>query len=182
MSLDQNTVDDRQLLARWRNGDMTAFDQLYQRYREPLYRFLLRRGHQQVDAEEVFHDSWLRVMDHLDHFDDANFKAWLYRIARNLSTDLMRRKQPSALEESTQQEQLLTFSTERTQEGVDCMELIRKSVAALPVEQRDVFLLQHEAGLALQQIADLMAVGRETIKSRIRYAMQQLRKMMADCL
>ena len=50
------------------------------------------------------------------------------------------------------------------------------------MEQRDVFLLKEEAGLSLPQMAELMAVGRETIKSRLRYAMQRLRDLMADCL
>ena len=70
-----------------------------------------------------------------------------------------------------------SFSTERIQEGIDCVELIKQSVAALPVDQRDVFLLQNEADLSLQQIADLMSVGRETIKSRVRYAMASLRQI-----
>jgi RNA polymerase sigma-70 factor (ECF subfamily) len=183
MDASAETTDDTDLLQAWRNGNMSAFDRLYQHYRQPLFLFLLRRGHQQAEAEEIFHDCWMRVIHHQEGFSGVHFKAWLYTIARNLSTDSMRKHRPEQLDESGPgSEAVDVFSAQRVQESLDCVELMKDSVAALPIEQRDVFLLQHEAGLTLQQIAELMAVGRETIKSRIRYAMKQLRQLMADCL
>ena len=175
--------DDIALLNAWRHGDMNAFDCLYQRFRQPLFLFLMRRGHAQAEAEELFQDCWMKVINHSGNFKGEHFKAWLYTIARNLSTDQMRKNQPESLEDSNVEHRMASdFSTERVQEGEDCIELVRSSIAVLPLEQRDVFLLQHEAGLTLQQIADLMAVGRETIKSRVRYAMDKLKQLLADCL
>jgi RNA polymerase sigma-70 factor (ECF subfamily) len=174
---------DESLFATYRKGDMDAFEQLYARYRQPLYLYLLRLGHSQATAEDIFHDSWIRVIDSHYQFDGVNFKAWLYTVARNLSTDTFRKAQIRQVDSSQNVETILsTVSVERQQEGEDCVELIKTSVAALPIEQRDVFLLKEEAGLSLQQIADIMAVGRETIKSRVRYAMQQLKLMMEECL
>lgn len=176
-------IDDIALLNAWRAGDMKAFDRLYQRFRQPLFLFLMRRGHGQAEAEELFQDCWMKVIDHSNRFDGEHFKAWLYTVARNLSTDRMRKHQPELLGDSDSGHGLTNeVSTERVREGEDCIELVRSSVAALPIEQRDVFLLQHEAGLSLQQIADLMAVGRETIKSRVRYAMDKLKQLLADCI
>ena len=180
---DNDSSDENLFLAYRQHGDIAAFDALYQRYRQPLYRFLLRRGHSEANAEDLFHDCWMRVIDHHQHFDGDHFRAWLYRIARNLSIDAFRRasiRSADSFDEQLSEQQ--HPSAERQQQGVDCIELVKSSVSRLPLEQRDVFLLKEEAGLSLQQIAELMAVGRETIKSRMRYAMSQLRKQMADCL
>ncbi len=179
----EQPVSDESLFATYRKGDMTAFEQLYARYRQPLYLYLLRLGHAEATAEDIFHDCWLRIIDHHTQFDGQNFRAWLYTVARNLSTDTFRKAQVRQVDYSQNAEAVVsTVSAQRQQEGEDCIELIKTSVAALPLEQRDVFLLKEEAGLSLQQIADMMSVGRETIKSRIRYAMSQLRVLMEECL
>ena len=174
---------DEDLYAAYHRGDMAAFDELYVRYRQPLYLYLLRRGHDEATAEELFHDCWMRVIDSNSRFNGKHFRAWLFTVARNLSTDAFRKKTLRAASEWVEDAgQVADFSAQQVQEDLDCIELIKNSVAALPMEQRDAFLLKEEAGLTLQQLADLMAVGRETIKSRLRYAMNQLRQMMADCL
>jgi len=176
-------LSDESLFTSYRTGDMDAFEQLYGRYRQPLYLYLLRLGHTQATAEDIFHDCWIRIIDAHYQFDGENFKAWLYTVARNLSTDTFRKANIRRVDATQDVETArTTVSAQRQQEGEDCIELIKTSVAALPIEQRDVFLLKEEAGLSLQQIADIMAVGRETIKSRIRYAMQQLKLMMEECL
>lgn len=179
----QTEQSDESLHAAYCSGDMAAFDSLYARYRRPLYLFLLRRGHAESTAEDIFHDCWVKVIDYRQKFDGNNFRAWVYSVARNLSIDMFRRealRSTSTFDDNSNSN--AHFSTQKIQEDVDCIELIKSSVAVLPVEQRDVFLLQQEGGLSLQQIADLMAVGRETIKSRLRYAMNQLRQLMEECL
>lgn len=181
--MNDDAATDQSLLTAYRHGDMAAFDQLYARYRQSLYLFLLRRGHSESIAEDIFHDCWIRVIDKASDFDGEHFRAWLYTIARNLSTDYFRKAQLRVAEvlDDDYPEQA-HLSTERQQLAIDCIELIKTSLGQLSMEQRDVFLLKQEAGLSLQQIADMMAVGRETIKSRIRYAMNQLKQLMADCL
>jgi len=179
----QSDLSDEDLYAAYRGGDMAAFDLLYARYRQPLYLFLLRRGHSETVAEDVFHDCWINVIDKTKSFDGDNFRAWVFAITRNLSTDSFRKANTRLTEQYDEESGSNShLSTEKVQQDVDCIELIKSSVSSLPVEQRDVFLLKEEAGLSLQQIADVMAVGRETIKSRIRYAMNQLKKLMAECL
>ena len=176
-------LSDESLYAAYRNGDKAAFDEMYARYRQPLFLFLLRRGHQQAAAEDIFHDGWMRVIDQGDRFDGSHFRAWIYSVMRNLSTDYFRKatvRSAEQIDESSIDQHHL--SVQQQQEDLDCIQLMKHSVAALPLEQRDVFLLKEEAGLSLQQIAEIMAVGKETIKSRIRYAMKQLKKILVDCL
>ena len=179
----QDNRTDETLFAAYRDGDMAAFDVLYARYRQPVFLFLLRRGHIRAAAEDLFHDCWMRVVDDRQRFDGGHFRGWIFSIARNLSIDLMRRSNlRDAADVDPATELADPVSTERQQEAEDCVELIKHSIGLLPIEQRDAFLLKQEADLSLQQIAELMAVGRETIKSRLRYAMQQLKQLMAECL
>lgn len=179
----QEEISDEALFAAYRKGDMAAFDALYARLRQPLYLYLLRRGHAESVAEDLFHDLWMKVLNHSAGFDGEHLRAWLFTIARNLSTDAFRRAHIRVVDEQTDTANIAgAFSAQRIEENRDCVELIKRSIAALPLEQRDAFLLRHEAGLSLLQLGELMAVGRETIKSRLRYAMNQLKTLMADCL
>ncbi len=73
-------------------GDLEAFEQLYRRYRRPLFRFLLRHLPEAADAEEVFQETFLRVSEHRHRFAPAGrFTTWLYAIARNTSLDRLKR-------------------------------------------------------------------------------------------
>ena len=174
---------DESLYAAYHKGDKAAFDGLYARYRQPLYLFLLRRGHDEAAAEDIFHDGWMKVVHQQQKFDGQHFRGWIYQVMRNLSIDSFRKRSLHSVETLNYVVSELTHpSAQQKHEGIDCLELMKRSVAALPMDQRDVFLLKEEAGLSLMQIAELMTVGRETIKSRIRYAMKQLKQMLAECL
>lgn len=175
--------EDESLYTAWRLGDMSAFDILYNRYRQNLYLFLLRGGLNEAIAEDLFHDCWMKIINEQAHFDGKNFRAWIFKLARNLSIDHFRKSHiRSADSFDEQQSHSGNPSAEKESSELDCADLLKSSVAGLPKEQRDVFLLKEEAGLSLEQIAKVMAVGKETIKSRVRYAMKQLRQRLVDCL
>jgi len=179
----QGEVGDDTLYADWQAGNMSAFDALYARYRQSLYLFLLRRGHDRAAAEDIFHDCWLRLIRQPQAFDAGNFRAWLFTVARNLSTDRFRQQRRHADEPLADVNAAGdSCSPQQSAEDRDCIELMKQGIAALPLEQRDAFLLKEEGGLALEQLAQVMHTGRETIKSRLRYAMQRLRSLLEDCL
>jgi RNA polymerase sigma-70 factor (ECF subfamily) len=174
---------DETLLANWQAGKVSAFEALYARYRQSLFLFLLRRGHDRAAAEDVFHDCWLKVIHAPEAFTGDNFRAWIFTVARNLSIDRFRQHQRHAEDMAPEQlEQAVDSAAQRRAEGIDCIELMKQGIAALPMDQRDAFLLREEAGLGLEQLAELMQAGRETIKSRLRYATQRLRALLEDCL
>ncbi len=176
-------MNDEQLFAAYHTGDMAAFESLYARYRQPMYLFLLRRGLTESSAEDVYHDTWLKVLEQTQ-FKHNNFKAWLYTVMRNLSIDALRKSSIRAVDEFDESvhQQLTHVSAQKQSEDNDCLDLMTHSITQLPFDQRDAFLLQHEAGLSLQQIADVMSTGKETIKSRLRYAMTSLKQWLAECL
>ncbi len=177
-----DSATDEVLFGRFRRGDAGAFEQLYRRYRETLYRFLLR-GSVRDEAEDIYHDVWTRVM-HSDGFDGGSFRAWLFHIARNLQIDRARRASLRPVAEEGALDACIAPgpAPEIHAHHADCGERLLAELDRLPPEQREAFLLKEESGLTLEQIGDLVKVGRETIKSRLRYALKRLRTALEDCL
>jgi RNA polymerase sigma-70 factor, ECF subfamily len=177
--------DDGDLMLRYARGDMRAFETLYRRHRAPLYRYLVRQTHHAETANDLFQEVWSKVIASRDRYEPrAQFRTFLYRIAQNCFIDHCRRS--SVRNESNGGEDgweaaLPGSEQDRPDtcaEHAQLMARYRAALAALPAEQRDVFLL-YESGLSLEEIATLSAVGTETAKSRLRYAVAKLRATLA---
>jgi len=179
----QTELSDEELFKHYRSGDLSAFESLYSRYRQPMYSFLIRRGLNQESAEDVYHDTWIKVLNQAN-FNHSNFQAWLYTSLRNLSIDIIRKNSIRLAEELDESSPDVKshVSAQQQTEDTDCLELMNNSISQLPFDQKDAFLLQQEAGLSVQQIAQVMHVGKETIKSRLRYAMKSLKSWLEECL
>lgn len=177
-------VDDETLMLRYVQGDASAFAVLYGRYKRRLYRFCLRMVMDPGRAEEVFQDAWMRLIESRQRYRvEARFVTFLYQIARNRTIDVLRKDgrvafslddegaEPVAasLKSADTDEPHRAF--ERRREG----DRVRAAVEGLPFPQREAFLLHEEGELTLDEIAALTGVGRETVKSRIRYALAKLR-------
>jgi RNA polymerase sigma factor (sigma-70 family) len=175
---------DEALYQGFRHGDAAAFDMLYQRYRQPLFLFLLRSCQTRADAEDLYQELWNRVIQAGDGFREGSFRAWVFRIARNLQIDRYRRERVRPLADTEIPVTLAaaTPTPEQQADAEDCHGRLLTAIGALPPEQREALLLREESGLALADIAALAGVGRETIKSRLRYALKRLRATLEDCL
>lgn len=175
--------DDALMLA-WSAGDAAAFGELYARHRERLYRFLLRQLRDPGLADEVFQDTWQRVVAAgRDWRPEAAFATWLYRIARNRIADHWRASQhrPPAPDDADARTARVE-DPETPERQLDAWQRRRdlwQALEALPDEQREVVLLRLEQELTLDEIADITGAGRETVKSRLRYAMDKLRAALA---
>ena len=178
---------DEALMLQYRDGDADAFEVLYARHKGALFRYCLRQCAERSTAEETFQDVWMRVIAARTRYEArAKFTTWLYRIARNRVIDRYRSDNPGRFQ-SIDDEQ---SPSEPTADAVDEPDRrvsserraarLKELVVALPVEQRDAFLLHEEAGLGLEDIAALTGVGRETAKSRLRYALAKLRAALRD--
>lgn len=171
---------DEDLMLAYGADDGAAFEQLYARHRGGLFRFLQRQVHDQALAEELFQDIWQRVIQARTRYrPDARFSTWLYQIAHNRLGDHWRaaKHRPAAPEDAelrierepdpqTPERQLSTFEERRR---------LQLALAELPDDQREVVLLRLEQELSLDVIGQITGVGRETVKSRLRYAMDKLR-------
>ena len=177
-------------MLRYAGGDPDAFQQLYERHRGGLYRYFLRQCNRSV-AEELFQDVWARVIQSRKRYrPKAAFKTWLYTLAHNRLIDHWRREGARPVEQSASDDDCPEMTAPDTNPGPqrlvdlrECLEQLLQLVSGLPDVQRQTFLLRHEAGMSLAQIAEAMSTRAETAKSRLRYAMDRLRAAIAkECL
>ena len=171
---------DEALMRAYAAGDMAAFEALYARHRGPLYRFLQRNLRNQALAEEMFQDVWQRVIAARGTWKpEAAFSTWLFRIAHNRLNDHWRaqRHRPVAPDDAELRTTRVPdpHTPERTLSEFEQRRHLQLALDALPDEQREVLLLRLEQELTLEQIGEVTGVGRETVKSRLRYAMDKLR-------
>ncbi len=176
----QEAPDDASLMHAYVAGDAAAFETLYLRHRDKLFRFLVRQLGNRALAEEIFQDVWQRVITaRQDWRPDALFTTWLYRIAHNRMTDHWRaaRHRPAAPEDADLRTARLVDpgTPERELSEFEQRRLLQLALEELPEEQREVIVLRLEQELTLEEIGEMTGVGRETVKSRLRYAMDKLR-------
>jgi RNA polymerase sigma-70 factor (ECF subfamily) len=178
-------ISDEALMLRYCNGDAEAFAILYGRHKGPLYRYFVRHCHVPTVAEELFQDVWMNLIRARGQYTvQAKFTTYLYRLAHNRLVDYYRRHAHTIAvsweDGSGPPVDELPMNVEgepehqahvRTQ-VVRLIEVLR----TLPEVQREAFLLREEAGMSVEEIAEATGVERETAKSRLRYAINRLRR------
>jgi len=182
---------DEQLMIAYRDGEAAAFETLYARHKGPLFRFVLRSVKARGEAEELFHDVWLRVIEARARYTpSARFTTWLYTIAHNRVVDHWRRRglKLASLDARDDPDDDPPFEPaaapqdepQRRAELNQQLCQLGAALEALPPAQREVFLLREEAGLSLPEIAQVAGIDLEAAKSRLRYALAKLREALDD--
>jgi RNA polymerase sigma-70 factor, ECF subfamily len=183
--------NDEELLAAYQQGDPEAFEVLLRRHRAPLFTFLVRMLGDREKAEDLAQETFLRIVKGAQAWERrARFQTWLFTIARNLCVDHARRDrfrradsldadgpdgEPPRVESVPGRE----IDPGRGAESARLRPLLQKALLSLPAEQREVFVLREQAGLPFREIAELTGVNENTVKSRMRYALEGLRKALA---
>jgi RNA polymerase sigma-70 factor (ECF subfamily) len=179
---------DEQLMLAYAAGDGAAFEALYARHRGPVYRYVRRSLKDAAQADELFQDVWMRVIEaRVRYSPQARFTTWLYTIAHNRLVDHWRARglalvsldgdadddppEPAAGPEA---------EPERLLEASQAARRLAQALAALPFAQREAFLLHQEGGLTAAEIARATGSNEEAAKSRLRYAMKKLKEAIGD--
>ena len=190
-------MTDEALMVRYQRGDRTAFTALVRRHQSALYNFALRQLRVQSVAEDVVQEAFVRVvLNAADFKHEARFTTWVYTITRNLCIDQLRKRalrKHASLDESrggedgegpTLGEQTADVRTiggaERDATATELRERIAKAVDLLPDEQREVFLMREMSNLPFKEIAEITGVPENTVKSRMRYALERLQQALSE--
>ena len=177
-------TSDAELMSAYAGGDAVAFDTLYYRHRDKLYRYMYRQLDSTAMVDELFQDVWSRVIRARDDFrDNSSFTAWLYRIAHNRLVDFFRaegrkRELIEPLDDADEFANAVHREPQALAINAELAQRLKELIGDLPPPQREAFLLKEEAGLSLQEIAEVTGSDRETVKSRLRYAVNKLRKQL----
>lgn len=183
---------DEALVARFQRGERAAFATLVRRHQGALYHFAFRQLRNGPAAEDVVQETFVRVVQNVADFkNEARFTTWVYTITRNLCIDQLRkrahRKHPSLDEPRGDEGDGRTLGelvadkksdTERSAGGSEMKEHIARAVAKLPDDQREVFLMREVANLPFKEIAEITGVPENTVKSRMRYALERLQEAL----
>jgi RNA polymerase sigma-70 factor, ECF subfamily len=176
---------DERLMLRFQDGDARAFEALVRRHRTPVHSFLVRLTRDRARAEDLCQEVFLRVVKGAGDWQPrARFATWVYTLARNLAVDESRRQafrradplddpghgRPEAASEAP--------SPDRVADGALLRPKLEAALSALPDEQREVFLLREYAGLRFAEIAEVTGTPENTVKSRMRYALEALREKL----
>ncbi|MBW2735087.1 MAG: RNA polymerase sigma factor [Deltaproteobacteria bacterium] len=186
---------DEALMLAYRQGEAEAFNVLLRRHQRPIFNFLMRHLGDRTMAEDLLQEVFLRLIKGAASYKrEAKFTTWLYTIARNLCIDNARRakhRRAASLEQPIGK----TDDGSRTLKdvvadkgpGVDrqvtshrLQQRIVQAVDSLSDEQREVFLMREQLNIPFKEIAEIVGVSDNTVKSRMRYALEHLRKMLED--
>ena len=184
---------DGDLLERVRARDANAFDTLFERYRDAIRRHVARAVRDGSAANDVVQEVFLRVWTCAEQWNDrGEFKAWLYRIATNLSLNHLRtvrrrRQQPLEIPPDETDEEDENFSPspgwmidtsslgpDEVLEQAEQRDLVQRLVDGLPEEKREVVRLVYEMEMDIREVAGLLSIPEGTVKSRLHYTMKRL--------
>ena len=181
-----NSLSDEKLMSIFSKpkdiNNQRAFAELYQRHKGPLYRFIKKSINNEQDANELFQELWFKIINNKMQFDTKQkFTTWAYTIARRLLIDQFRKLGRSAelkhvaIEDDTEISGSLIKQPENEFEAKQMAHELKTAIQYLPLQQRQTFILKHESGLSLKEIAEVTEQPHEKTKSQYRYAVQKLK-------
>ena len=187
-------VSDEALMERYRDGDVDAFEILLQRHERKLFNFIFRFVRHREKANDLLQETFLRVINNAKGYTrKAKFTTWLYTIARNVSIDELRKmklrrhrsfEQPTgASGEGWSMQERIPGSRDDGYHGTNASEIrgrIEQALTQLNDEQREVFVMREVMQMRFKEIAEIVGVSENTIKSRMRYALENMRLFLSD--
>ena len=182
-------TDDTQSLADGlHRHDPDLLDRLIERYQQRLYRYLLFLTGNTALAEDLFQETWIRVLERGQQYNaKSRFESWLFAIARNLVIDVSRRKKIASLEQLGDSESGQPFDP-ADEQSVSPLQLlvsrenqqtVQLSLLKIPAYYREVLLLRFHEELSLEEISAVLATPISTVKSRLYRGLTALKSALA---
>lgn len=176
-------------MLQYQQGDQAAFETLYRRYKDVLYRYFLKNSSDSHQSEELYQEVWIKLINSAARYQaKAKFKTYLFTIAHNTLIDFYRKRKPTHTfdyEDAEMKQELINTSPslmlpedefslqQKTKQFLHALE-------QLPASQKEAALLHFEQDLTVDEIAEITKVNPETAKSRLRYAKNKLKAAIQD--
>jgi len=185
-------ISDIDCITAYLGGDRDALAPLVEKYKRPLYSFILKMTEGREDADEIFQETWFRALKNIEKFKHKNFLNWLFRIAHNLVIDrARRRKKHVSLQSGTggDEDGNATLEDHLAAQGITPAEetggtmlgvQIEEAVKTLSPEQKEVFMLRMYGNVSFKEIAKLQKCSINTCLARMQYALGKLRSILKD--
>ncbi len=185
----EEQLSDAALLSAFAKGEAHALERLVNRYKSALFAWFVGMTGNRSDAEDLFQELWFRVIRHAAKFNDVSFKAWLWRIARNLVIDYRRKRRPDISLDAVDNDEDLPLLDRLVSadkgpalrvEREDAINRVMRALGALPAVQREVFLMRVQGDLPFSEIAQTLDIPLNTALGRMHDAMIKLKKALAE--
>ena len=181
---------DESLMHSFARGNMKAFEQLYDRHETSVWRFVFRSVQDNALTDDLVQEVWFSVTrSAASYAPTAKFKTWLFTMARNRVIDHVRTAKNHASIDAENEEGESMFSDLAAESRLGPLRQVSSreqakalldAIEQLPEDQREAFLLQAEGDMSVEEIAAAIGVTFETAKSRLRYARNKLKTLLAD--
>ena len=182
---------DTECIKAYLGGDANALEPMVEKYKRPLYSFILKMTEGREDTDEIFQETWFRALKNIHKFQHKNFLNWLFRIAHNLVIDRARRNKKNISMQTatggddgdqTLEDRLPAPGITPAEEvgGIGLGERIEQAVETLSPEQKQVFLMRMYAGTSFKEIAKIQKCSINTCLARMQYALAKLRSILRE--
>lgn len=185
-------METKSLKAVQRRGEANSsmFDTLYRQYKSLVFDFAWRLTQDRGEAEDLFQETWLRVVENLPKINVQKFKAWAFAVTANLYRDALRKKRIRRLflwQKSTgsldeRKRFLLKNETSYSRDESECVDAgraIAQAIAGLPGKQRCVFVLKEIEGFKYSEIGEVLRIPLGTLKTLMHRATKRLRQELS---
>ncbi len=176
--------------TRLHNGDPHAIASLMVRYQHRLFRYLLRMVSESGAAEDLFQQTWLRIIERTRSYDaQRSFEGWLFAVAHNLAIDYLRRRKPESLDEALPSGEAQSNQIRSVRPGAleqllsrERADIVIEAVSELHVSFREVITLRFEEEMKLEEIAVVLGLPVGTVKTRLHRGLRALRQSLGNKL
>jgi RNA polymerase sigma-70 factor (ECF subfamily) len=186
-------MTDEQLIRKFLDGDIDAFNTLVWRWQKPIYNFTLRYFKERENARDATQRVFVKVYKNLEHLKDSRkFSSWIYQIALNLCKDETKSKYYQTTSSLDELKEIKNFdissetdssaysgnNPESNLERSELRNLLEDALEHIPEEQKEVIIMKEFQGLKFIEIADILGLPINTVKSRMYYGLHALRKIL----
>lgn len=173
---------DEELMLEARNGDVRQLGVLFERHQKPLFNYYLRMTGDRSGSEDLVQDVFFRILrSRRTYKPGVSFPVWMYRIARNARIDTLRKKRHEApLDPERCEPRSPAPAADSAMAAQEDVEILRRAMALLPEDRREILILARYQNLKYQQIAELLGCQEGAVKQRVFRAIRELREIYLD--